>query len=51
MTSMGGGSDFLPFVLAGVPASGLATGASGIKSDSDRGEFGGIGTPRPMDLP
>ena len=31
-------------ILVGVPASGLATGASGLKSDSDRGEFGGIGT-------
>ena len=34
-SAMGGGSDFLPFILAGVPASGLATGASGLKTNAD----------------
>jgi len=41
-TPMGGGSDFLPFILAGVPASGTATGASGIKSEGEREVHGGI---------
>eukprot|EP01064_Diplonema_japonicum_P035091 TRINITY_DN74_c0_g5_i1.p1 TRINITY_DN74_c0_g5~~TRINITY_DN74_c0_g5_i1.p1 ORF type:complete len:542 (+),score=161.43 TRINITY_DN74_c0_g5_i1:48-1628(+) len=41
-TSMAGGSDFLPFILAGVPSSGLATGASGLKTESSRAEHGGI---------
>lgn len=42
MTSMDGGSDFLPFILGGVPSSGLATGASGLKSADDRAKFGGL---------
>jgi len=37
-----GGSDQTPFVLAGIPCSGMATGASGIKSMEDRIEHGGI---------
>jgi len=28
---MNGGSDYLPFLLAGIPAGGLATGAGSIK--------------------
>eukprot|EP01061_Rhynchopus_euleeides_P045061 TRINITY_DN7973_c0_g1_i1.p2 TRINITY_DN7973_c0_g1~~TRINITY_DN7973_c0_g1_i1.p2 ORF type:complete len:544 (+),score=235.63 TRINITY_DN7973_c0_g1_i1:57-1634(+) len=42
LTVMGGGSDFLPFILAGVPASGLATGAGGLKTDAERTQQGGI---------
>ena len=42
LTGMTGGSDFLPFILAGIPASGLATGASGIKSGAERDRYGGI---------
>lgn len=39
---MTGGSDFYPFVLAGVPASGLATGAGGIKTAAERDVHGGL---------
>eukprot|EP01059_Diplonema_ambulator_P017791 TRINITY_DN29882_c0_g1_i1.p1 TRINITY_DN29882_c0_g1~~TRINITY_DN29882_c0_g1_i1.p1 ORF type:complete len:528 (+),score=201.16 TRINITY_DN29882_c0_g1_i1:44-1627(+) len=42
MTSMSGGSDFLPFILAGVPSSGLATGASEVKTESQRSQHGGL---------
>eukprot|EP01060_Flectonema_neradi_P032700 TRINITY_DN5253_c0_g2_i1.p1 TRINITY_DN5253_c0_g2~~TRINITY_DN5253_c0_g2_i1.p1 ORF type:complete len:545 (+),score=99.89 TRINITY_DN5253_c0_g2_i1:51-1637(+) len=42
MTAMYGGSDFLPFILAGVASSGLATGAGGLKSDSERTAHGGL---------
>ena len=36
LTGMTGGSDFYPFVLAGIASSGMATGASGLKSIKDR---------------
>ena len=39
---MTGGSDFYPFVLAGIPASGLATGAGSIKTEAERDEHGGF---------
>eukprot|EP01062_Namystynia_karyoxenos_P069379 TRINITY_DN64891_c0_g1_i1.p1 TRINITY_DN64891_c0_g1~~TRINITY_DN64891_c0_g1_i1.p1 ORF type:complete len:523 (+),score=156.85 TRINITY_DN64891_c0_g1_i1:77-1645(+) len=41
-TPMTGGSDFLPFILAGVPSSGIATGAGGVKSAEERSEHGGL---------
>jgi len=36
------GSDFLPFVEGGIPAGGLAAGASQIKGEEDRINFGGL---------
>lgn len=36
------GSDFLPFLLHGIPAGGLDTGAGGIKTAEERSRFGGI---------
>jgi len=36
------GSDFVPFVEAGIPAGGLAAGASEIKNQSQRTDFGGF---------
>jgi len=42
LTSMTGGSDYLPFIEAGIPCSGLATGASGIKTMPDRETYGGF---------
>jgi len=36
------GSDFVPFVEAGIPSGGLATGASGIKTEDERTRFGGF---------
>jgi hypothetical protein len=42
LSPMTGGSDFYPFVLAGIPATGLATGAGGIKSEDERREHGGF---------
>ncbi|KAI8874376.1 hypothetical protein GQ42DRAFT_23412 [Ramicandelaber brevisporus] len=39
---MVGGSDFLPFIQNGVPAGGLATGASDIKTEAQRAKFGGL---------
>lgn len=36
------GSDFVPFVEAGIPAGGLAAGAGSIKSDDGRSRFGGL---------
>ncbi|KAJ9469691.1 Leucine aminopeptidase 2 [Diplonema papillatum] len=41
LTPLTGGSDFLPFILAGVPAGGLATGAGGVKSQQEQLEHGG----------
>ena len=41
-TAMYGGSDFLPFILAGVASSGLATGASSVKSEDERTAHGGL---------
>ncbi|KCV67804.1 hypothetical protein H696_05746 [Fonticula alba] len=40
-THMQGGSDYLPFIEAGVPSSGMATGASGLKTEAERTIFGG----------
>eukprot|EP00038_Savillea_parva_P009686 m.185182 g.185182 ORF g.185182 m.185182 type:complete len:552 (-) comp16368_c0_seq1:167-1822(-) len=37
-----GGSDYFPFVRAGVPAASIATGAGGIKSDTQRQNYGGL---------
>ena len=42
LSPMTGGSDFYPFVLAGIPAAGLATGAGGIKTEAERDEHGGF---------
>lgn len=42
LSAMTGGSDFLPFIEAGVPSSGLLTGAGGIKSQAERATFGGL---------
>jgi len=36
------GSDFVPFVEAGIPAGGLAAGAGGIKGEEERETFGGL---------
>lgn len=41
-SAMTGGSDYLPFLEAGVAAGGLATGASAKKTDDDRDTFGGL---------
>ena len=41
-SSMRAGSDFLPFLLGGVPTGGLLTGAGGIKSAEERTVFGGF---------
>jgi len=42
LISMGGGSDYYPFIQSGIPAGGLATGAGGIKQFDDRAMFGGL---------
>jgi hypothetical protein len=42
LTGMRGGSDFLPFNLAGIPTGGLATGASGKKTMAERAKHGGL---------
>ena len=42
LTPMNGGSDHYPFVLAGIPAGGLATGASGLLTLEDRLIHGGV---------
>jgi len=42
-TDMKGGSDYFPFFVANIPAGGLATGASEVKSDNDRVVYGGLG--------
>jgi hypothetical protein len=42
LTGMSGGSDFLPFNLAGIPTGGLATGASGKKTTNEREKHGGL---------
>jgi len=39
---MTGGSDYFPFFVANIPAGGLATGASEIKSSDGRNIFGGL---------
>jgi hypothetical protein len=36
------GSDFVPFIEAGIPAGGLVAGASSIKTDEERTIFGGF---------
>eukprot|EP01113_Clastostelium_recurvatum_P018842 TRINITY_DN2221_c0_g1_i4.p1 TRINITY_DN2221_c0_g1~~TRINITY_DN2221_c0_g1_i4.p1 ORF type:complete len:523 (-),score=107.08 TRINITY_DN2221_c0_g1_i4:17-1585(-) len=41
LTPMTGGSDYIPFIEAGFPAGGLATGAGGIKSVAQVVKFGG----------
>jgi len=41
LTPMSGGSDYYPFVGVGIPAGGLATGASRIKDAAGRTKFGG----------
>ncbi len=38
---MGGGSDYYPFILNGIPGGGLAAGAGAIKSITQRHTFGG----------
>ncbi|RKP14826.1 hypothetical protein BJ684DRAFT_18793 [Piptocephalis cylindrospora] len=44
---MWGGSDFLPFLLDGIPAGGILTGAGEVKSPEERREHGGLArTPR-----
>ena len=42
LTAMAGGSDYLPFIEAGIPSNGLATGASGLKTPGQREIFGGL---------
>jgi len=42
LVQMQAGSDFVPFVEAGIPTTGLATGAGGIKTDDERALFGGM---------
>ncbi|CAG8494874.1 11298_t:CDS:2 [Cetraspora pellucida] len=42
ISSMLGGSDFLPFVQKGIPSGGLYTGSSEIKSSESQQKFGGI---------
>ncbi|TPX55747.1 hypothetical protein PhCBS80983_g05074 [Powellomyces hirtus] len=37
-----GGSDYDPFLTAGIPSGGLATGASGLKSEAHQKIFGGV---------
>ena len=39
---MAGGSDYLPFIEAGIPSNGLATGAGLLKTEQERLEFGGF---------
>jgi Zn-dependent M28 family amino/carboxypeptidase len=39
---MNGGSDYYPFLQAGVPAGGLATGAGSLKTAAERTTFGGF---------
>jgi len=39
---LGGGSDFYPFLLVGLPAGALATGAGAIKTLAKRTTFGGF---------
>ena len=39
---MYGGSDFLPFLNAGIPSGGLDSGAGGIKTAEERRLYGGI---------
>eukprot|EP01121_Diplochlamys_sp_Union-15-3_P014361 TRINITY_DN456_c0_g2_i2.p2 TRINITY_DN456_c0_g2~~TRINITY_DN456_c0_g2_i2.p2 ORF type:complete len:175 (+),score=42.30 TRINITY_DN456_c0_g2_i2:1171-1695(+) len=41
-TAFNGRSDYGPFIAAGIPALGLATGAEGIKSVNYRTQFGGV---------
>jgi len=36
------GSDFVPFIEAGIPSGGVSTGASGIKTQEQRTKFGGF---------
>ncbi|HSK55809.1 MAG TPA: M20/M25/M40 family metallo-hydrolase [Jiangellales bacterium] len=40
-TEFSGRSDYQAFILAGVPASGLFTGADGVKTEEEEGLFGG----------
>jgi hypothetical protein len=42
LTAMNGGSDFLPFIEAGIPSSGLLSGAGEIKTPEDRAIYGGL---------
>ena len=42
MSAMTGGSDFLPFIEAGSPSSGLLAGASEIKTSAQREIYGGL---------
>jgi hypothetical protein len=41
-TDMYGGSDFLPFLLRGIPSGGVVTGASEIKTPEQRSKHGGM---------
>ncbi|MCU1407570.1 MAG: Aminopeptidase [Glaciihabitans sp.] len=40
-TAFDGRSDYAPFIIAGIPASGLFTGAEGLKSPAEAAVFGG----------
>ncbi|KAJ3034972.1 hypothetical protein HDV00_004513 [Rhizophlyctis rosea] len=42
LSPMYAGSDFLPFLLAGIPSGGLDSGAGGIKTAEERHLFGGV---------
>lgn len=42
LEAMIGGSDFLPFLKAGIPAGGLLTGAGEIKTMEERKLYGGL---------
>jgi Zn-dependent M28 family amino/carboxypeptidase len=42
LIDMTSGSDFVPFIEAGIPAGGLAAGASSIKTTEERTTFGGF---------
>lgn len=39
---MYGGSDYYPFIMAGIPAGGLATGAGALKTVAERTKYGGL---------
>lgn len=39
---MYGGSDYYPFIMVGIPAGGLATGAGSLKTPAERTKYGGL---------
>jgi aminopeptidase Y len=41
-TDLGGGSDYAPFIVAGVPSGGIFTGATGIKTAEEAALWGGV---------